>query len=229
MRTAPLAAALIAIGLITPSLSAADTDGGSFTDLRLVGSLLDKNYDYRASGNTSGPLAADLSDDGDDKWDEAWRAGIVAQNLNLVGDGPIGFSSGIGIFYDRFEQDDDDGNSHSLFEALSAQLRLGVGFSVGDVLHIEVLPFGGLGGARGEIGDVDSGDVDLYWEYGIEAGAYVTLARSFQIGVHGGWMKSGFDMEFDDESEFQGVPVENVKLKIRNEGPYIGASIGGRF
>lgn len=224
MRTAPLAAALIAVGLITPSLDAADTDGGGFTDLRLVGSLLDKSYDYHASGSA---LGVDVSDDGDDKWDDAWRAGIVAQNLDLAGEGPLGFSSGIGIFYDRFEQDGD--NADSLFEALSAQLRLGIGFSVADAIHIEVLPFGGLGGARGKIGDVDSGDVDLYWEYGIEAGAYVTISRSFQVGVHGGWMKSGFDVEFDDESEFNGAPVDDVKLKIRNQGPYIGASIGGRF
>lgn len=224
MRTAPLAVALIAAAGITTTLNAADTEGTDLTDLRLVGSLLNKDYDFEASGTT---LGVDLESDGDEEWDDAWRAGVVAQNLDLADDGPLGFSSGLGIFYNRFQHDQDDEDTR--FEALSAQLRLGLGISIADVLHVEILPFAGVGGARGELGDVDSGDVDLYWEYGIEAGAYATLAGSFQIGVHAGWMKSGFDVEFDDEGEFGGVPVENVELKIRNQGPYVGASIGGRF
>ena len=214
----------LAIGLAC----APRADAEDFSDIRLVGTALNKNYDAHVSGDTTVGGVHFSDDSNNNKWDKAWRAGVVAQHLSLAGDSPLGFSSGLGVFYNRYE-DQDDNSDKSKFEALSAQLRLGLGISVADVLHFEILPLAGIGAARGKIGDVDSGDVDLYWEYGIEAGAYLTIAHSIQFGVNAGWMKSGMDLKFDDQSQFNGAPVENVEVKIRNKGTYVGASIGSRF
>ncbi len=205
--------------------AAAEDMGNGLNDFRLVASALATDYDYTASGDI---LGVDTSNDGSGEWDEAWRAGIVVQRLNISGDSGLGLSSGLGIFYSRFQEDEDDDNEERRFEALSAQLRIGLGLAVTNMMHIEILPFGGVGAARGKLGDVDSGDADLYWEYGIEAGAYVTFS-SLQIGAHAGWMESGFDLEFDDESEFEGAPLDNVELEIRQSGPYVGVSLGTRF
>jgi len=105
---------------------------------------------------------------------------------------------------------------------------VGMASAINEHVHLEVLPFAGAGAARGELGDVDSGDADLYWEYGVEAGAYVTLSR-LQLGVQAGWLCSGFDLEFDDEGEFNGAPIEDAQLEIRTSGPYVGLSIGMRL
>ena len=192
-----------------------------FTDLRLVAAVLDDDFDYDASGNAAG---INFSDSGSDRFDDAWRAGVVAQGMHFTGENGVGLSSGLGLFYSRWNGNDDN----TKVESLTVQLRIGLGVNIGDVVHLEVLPFAGVGGARGELGDVDSGDVDLAWEYGGEVGLYATF-DSIQLGVQGGWMRNEIDLNFDDNSQFGGAAVDNVSLDIRNEGIYVGASVGTRF
>ena len=201
--------------------TANSSDDRMFSDLRLVAAVLDDDFDYEASGNAAG---ISFADEGSDRFDDAWRAGVVAQGMQFTGETGIGLSTGLGLFYSRWNGND----NNTKVEALTAQLRVGLGVNLGDVVHLEVLPFAGVGGARGHLGDVDSGDVDLAWEYGGEVGLYATF-NSFQLGVQGGWMRNEVDLNFDDSNQFGGNALDNVSLDIRNEGIYVGASVGTRF
>lgn len=195
---------------------------GTLSDLRLEGSLLPEDYDYTAEGSVLG-IPVSVSDDS--SFDDAYRIGIAGQSLFRHGRAPIGFSAGGAIAYHRLQN---DGDIEERYEALTVTARLGLGITLGDLFHVEVLPFVGAGPARGEVGGEESDDFSLYWEYGIMAGAFLTLANSLQLGVHAGWMHGEWDLDFDSRDD--GVDVlDDVSTDLEHEGLFVGLSVGVRI
>jgi len=204
------------------AIQAMDADD-SQTDIRLEAILLPESYDFDATANGSlGSANANGSDD----FDSPFRIGVAAVS-HRRGDenGPIGMIFGGAVYYSRLPTD--DSNTSERYEALSAQLRFGLGLYLGDFFHVEATPFAGIGGARGTINDAES-DVELYWEYGFSAGAFVSFGGSLQLGLIGGWLHGEYDLDFNDNDNFTGV-IDSANAQLEHEGFFIGASIGARL
>ena len=209
--------------LLGASAIAAVESGDAHTDLRLEGILLPESYDYDATAN-SGLGSVSLS--GDDDFDRPFRLGISAITHHRgIERGPVGLVAGGALYYTRLPVDDDDTSER--YEALSAQVRIGLGIYLADFFHIEATPFAGIGGCRASINGDDS-DTGLTWEYGISGGAFATLGNSLQLGLLGGWIHSEYDLDFDQNDNFAG-PVDDVQVDIDMEGFFIGASVGVRL
>lgn len=192
----------------------------SFTDLRIEGSILPDTFDF--DGEASGPVGS-VSRSGEAEFEDAWRIGLIGVSSRTSDSGVIGFGTGGGIQYSRWY---DGGDVDETVEALAATLRLGVVIRPTPFFHLEAMPYGAVGAARGEIDDEES-EVGLYWEFGGIAGAFLTLG-SFQIGVHAGYLWNGTELDYDSDANYP-VVVEDATVDLRGEGAYFGASIGGRF
>ena len=142
-----LALALVAFGASTVAAEDHNPMWGDHSDFRLTAAMLESDYDYEASGTAAG---IGFSSDGSESWDQSWRAGLVVQSNRVDDASPLGLSTGLGLFYTHFESDPD---ADEKFQALSAQLRIGLAVMINEHVHLEFRPFGGLGAARGEIGD----------------------------------------------------------------------------
>lgn len=212
-----------AILAVAGAASAIHAQDGGGSDLRLEAILLPEDYDYDATADgTFGPVSID----GDGEFDQPFRVGVAAVGHGRgVENGPLGLVGGAALYYTRLPVDDDD--SDERYEALSAQVRLGLGIYVGDFLHLEATPFAGIGAARGKINGSES-DTGLYWEYGISAGAFVSPGGSFQLGLIGGWLRGEYDLDFDEDDNFS-VAVDNVNAELTHEGFFIGLSLGSRL
>ncbi len=211
----------LAIGAWLPSAYAVDEEGRN-TDLRLELSLLEKSYDWDATAD-SGLGSISLSDD--DEFDDAFRVGLAGvSHLRGVENSPVGLVGGGALNYTRLEID--DGNAEELYQALSVQVRLGIGLYLGDIFHVEATPLAGIGAARGDLFGSE-GDIGLYWEYGFIAGAFVSVGGTFQLGLIGGWLHGEYDLDFDDNEHFSGA-VDNVNVDLIHEGLFIGLSLGTR-
>lgn len=193
---------------------------GSYTDLRLEGSVLPDSFDVDATA--SGPLGS-LSRSGDTEFEDAWRVGIIGQSARFVRDPGIALGTGGGIQYSQWH---DGGDVDETLQVLAATIRVGLVIRPTPVFHLEAMPYGAIGAARGEIEDEES-DVAFYWEFGGIAGAYLTF-DALQIGVHVGYLWNGTELEFDDDANFP-APVDDITVKMRAEGAFFGASIGSRF
>lgn len=214
--------ALIVISMGLSIAHAVDSDG-FLTDARLEGILLPENFDYDSTANSG---VGSLSINGSDDFDRPFRIGISGTSHQRGFEhGPIGLIGGGAVYYSRLPIDRN--NVSERYEALSAQLRLGIGIYLGDVFHLEATPFVGIGGARGKINGAKS-DTGLYWEYGIGAGAFASLGGSAQLGVIGGWLHGEYDLDFDENDNFSGF-VNNVDVELTQEGFFIGISIGSRM
>lgn len=208
------------IGLTLQTHAADEPDSPSFTDLRIEGSVLPDTFDVDATA--SGPLGS-VSRSDDAEFEDAWRVGVVGVSARASDSGVLAFASGGGIHYSRWY---DGGDVDETVEALAATVRLGLVIRPTPFFHLEAMPYGAVGAARGEIDDEES-DVGLYWEVGGIAGAFLTLG-SFQVGVHAGYLWNGTDLEYDSDSNYP-VLVEDATVDLRGEGAYFGASLGGRF
>lgn len=214
----PVTALLLGGAVVLP----AEDGDATWTDIRLEGSILPDEFDYDAEAEFAG---LDVGLSGEEEWDNAYRVALAAQSLHRGDDdSPLGFSAGGALSYQRLEFDED---ADEAYEALALTARLGLGVVLGEVFHLEVLPFAGIGASRGEIGDDESDDVGLYWEYGIMAGGYFTFGNSFQLGVHGGWIHSEYNLDFGEDERFEDL-VEEVEVELENEGLFFGVSIGIR-
>jgi hypothetical protein len=195
-------------------------DHAWYTDLRLEGSLLPDTFDVDATAN--GPVGS-LSRSGETEFDDAWRVGIIAQSAHFVHDPGVAFGTGGGIQYSQWR---DGGDVDQKLQVLAATLRLGLVIRANEMFHLEALPYGALGVARGEIGNEDS-DNAFYWEVGGIAGAFLTF-DDLQLGIHAGYLWNGTKLEFDDDANFAS-PVDGVTVKMRAEGAFVGLSLGSRF
>lgn len=215
-----LLSATLASCLIGVALGEDHADHLAFSDLRIEASLLPDTFDTDA--RASGALGS-VSQSGDVTFDDAWRVGIIGQSARANAAGGLAFGCGGGIQYSRWH---DGGDVEQTVEALAATLRLGLVIRPTDFFHLEAMPYGALGAARGKIESEES-DVDFYWEFGGIAGAFLTF-NSFQVGIHVGYLWNGTKLNFDNDANFTG-PVQNVTVDLRGEGAFFGASIGGRF
>lgn len=207
--------------VMTLKTQAADeSTSSSFTDLRLEGSVLPDSFDVDATA--SGPLGS-VSRSGDAEFEDAWRVGVIGVSARASDSGVLAFGTGGGIQYSRWY---DGGDVDETVEALAATVRLGLVIRPTPFFHLEAMPYGAVGAARGEIDDEES-DVGLYWEVGGIVGAFLTLG-SFQVGVHAGYLWNGTDLEYDSDANYP-VLVEDATVDLRGEGAYFGASLGGRF
>jgi hypothetical protein len=195
-------------------------DHAWYTDLRLEGSLLPDSFDVDATAN--GPLGS-LSSSGDTEFDDAWRVGIIAQSAHFAHDPALAFGTGGGIQYSQWH---DNGNVDQTLHVLAATLRLGLVIRANEMFHLEAMPYGALGVARGEIGNEDS-DNAFYWEVGGIAGAFLTF-DDVQLGIHAGYLWNGTKLKFDDDANF-GTAVDDVTVRMRGEGAFFGVSLGSRF
>lgn len=212
---------LLLTGLALHAQAADDADlHVGFTDLRLEGSVLPDSFDVDATA--SGPFGS-VSRSGDAEFEDAWRIGIIGVAARTNESGIIAFGSGGGLQYSRWY---DGGEVDETVEALAATLRLGLVIRPAPVFHIEAMPYGAVGGARGEIDDEES-DIELYWEFGGIVGAFLTFG-GFQIGAHAGYLWNGTELEYDSDANYP-VVVEDATVDLRGEGAFFGASIGGRF
>lgn len=191
-----------------------------FTDLRIEGSILPDSFDV--DGEASGPLGS-VSRSGDAEFEDAWRVSVIAMSARTDDTGIVAFGTGGGIQYSRWY---DGGDVDETVEALAATLRLGLVIRPTPFFHLEAMPYGALGGARGEIDDEES-DIELYWEVGGIAGAFLTF-DGFQVGVHAGYLWNGTELEYDSDANYP-VLVERATVDLRGEGAFFGASLGGRF
>jgi hypothetical protein len=192
-----------------------------FTDLRIEGTLLPDSLDVDATANSS---LGSVSQSGESDFEDAWRVGVVAHAARTSNNGGITFGSGGGIHYSRWY--DDEGVEEKV-EAIAATVRFGLVIRPASMFHIEVMPYGSVGAARGEINGEES-DTAFYWEFGGIAGAFLTV-NGFQVGIHGGYLWNGTDLEFDNNDGNFPTPVTDVETELRGDGAFIGASIGGRF
>jgi hypothetical protein len=199
----------------------AEDHSPSFTDLRLEASILPDSFE--ADATASGPLGS-VSSSGDVEYEDAWRVGIIGSRGTFADDYGLAFGSGGGIQYSRWS---DGGDYDEVVQALAATVRLGVVIRLNEMFHVEGMPYAAAGGARGEIEDEES-DVSFYWEVGAIVGGFLTLANSFQIGIHGGYLWNGTDLEFDDNANL-GPAVDDVEVELRGDGAFFGISLGGRF
>ncbi|HEX3132840.1 MAG TPA: hypothetical protein VHX44_04565 [Planctomycetota bacterium] len=220
----PLAQSLLLgaglIGLTVAAQAADEPTTHSFTDLRIEGTLLPDTFDVDAKA--SGPLGS-VSRSGDENFDDAWRVGIIGVSARASDSGLFAFGSGGGIQYSRWH---DGGDVEETLQALTATLRLGLVIRPTPFFHLEAMPYGAVGAARGDINDEES-DISVYWEFGGIAGAFLTL-DNFQIGVHAGYLWNGTDLDYDTDDNYA-FAVDNATVKLRGEGAFFGASIGGRF
>jgi hypothetical protein len=212
-----LGAALLGLPLV--HLGAEDFP--AFSDLRLEGSILPDSFDVDATAN--GPLGS-ISRDGDEDFEDAWRVGLIAASSRATRDGGFAFGSGGGIQYSQWH---DGGDVKERVEALTATLRLGLVFRPAPMFHLEAMPYGALGVARGKIDDSKS-DPAFYWEFGGLAGAFLTLGGGFQIGIHAGYLWNGTKLKFDDDDNFP-TAVDDVEVDLRGKGAFYGISLGGRY
>ena len=197
--------------------------GGNQTDVRVEAILLHESYDFDATAKGS---LGSASASGSDNFDRPFRLGVAAVSHQRGGEnGPIGMVYGGAVYYTRLPAD--DANTSERYEALSAQVRIGLGLYLGDFFHVEATPFAGIGGARGTINNAES-DVGLYWEYGVSAGAYVSLGGSLQLGLLGGWLHGEYDLDFKANDNFTGV-IDSANVQLVQEGFFIGVSIGARL
>lgn len=208
------------VGLTMQAQAADEPTFPSFTDLRIEGSILPDTFDVDA--NADGPLGS-VSRSGDAEFEDAWRVGLIGVSARTNDSGVLAFGSGGGIQYSRWY---DGGDVDETVEALAATVRLGLVIRPTPFFHLEAMPYGAVGGARGKIDDEES-DIDLYWEFGGIAGAFLTFG-SFQVGIHAGYLWNGTKLEYDSDANYP-VVVENATVDLRGEGAYYGASIGGRF
>lgn len=192
----------------------------AFTDLRIEVSALPDTLE--ADGTASGPLGS-VSRSGDAEFEDAWRIGVIGLTARSNDSGIISFGTGGGLQYSRWY---DGGDVDETVEALAATIRLGLIIRPTSFFHVEALPYGAVGGARGEIEDEES-DIELYWEFGGIAGAFLTFG-GLQFGVHAGYLWNGTELEYDSDANYP-ILVENATVDLRGEGAFFGASIGGRF
>ena len=195
-------------------------DHPSFTDLRIEGSVLPDTLE--ADGSAEGPLGS-VSRSGDVEFEDAWRVGIIGVTARSDDSGVVAFGTGGGLQYSRWY---DGGDVDEKVEALAATLRLGLVIRPTSVFHIEVMPYGAVGGARGAIDDEES-DVEVYWEFGGIASALLTFG-SLQVGAHVGYLWNGTDLEYDSDENYP-VAVENAEVELRGEDAFFGVSLGARF
>jgi hypothetical protein len=208
------------LAALATGVQAEDHTFPSFTDLRIEGTVLPDTLEV--DGTASGPLGS-VSRSEDAEFEDAWRIGIIGVTARTNDSGIISFGSGGGLQYSRWH---DGGDVDETVEAVTATLRLGLIIRPTPFFHLEAMPYGAIGGARGEIEDEES-DIELYWEFGGIAGAFLTFG-SLQIGAHAGYLWGGTELEYDSDANFPD-PVEDVTLDLRAEGVFFGASIGGRF
>lgn len=192
----------------------------SFTDLRIEATALPDTLD--GDTTASGSLGSvTLSDE--TEFEDAWRIGVVALTARANDSGVVSFGSGGGLQYSRWY---DGGDIDQTVEALAATIRLGVVIRPTDFFHIEAMPYGAVGGARGKLDDEES-DIELYWEFGGIAGAFLTFS-GLQFGIHAGYLWNGTELEFDTDAGFPGV-YDSATVDLRGEGAFYGVSVGGRF
>jgi hypothetical protein len=213
---------LIVLTGAAASLAAVDGTVNN-ADLRIEAMLLPEPYDFDITADSS---LGSVSTDGSDDFDQPFRVGLAGVNHQRgVDNGPVGLVTGGAVYYSRLPGGNND---DAVVQALSLQVRVGLGIYLGDIFHVEATPFAGIGGARGDNGSSTS-DIGLYWEYGVSAGAFASLGESLQLGVIGGWLHGRYDLDFDDDSNDFPAPVDNVNAKLTEEGFFIGASIGVRM
>lgn len=212
---------LLLIAGLTIHAQAADPDVKTgFTDLRLEASVLDDTLDVDATA--TGALGS-VSRSGEAEFEDAWRVGIVGVSARSNDSGILTFGSGGGLHYSRWH---DGGDVDETVEAVTASIRLGLVIQPAPIFHVEVMPYGAIGGARGEIEDEES-DIELYWEFGGIAAAFLTFGN-LQVGAHVGYLWAETELEYDSDANFP-TPVEDATIELQAEGAFFGVSLGGRF
>lgn len=204
----------LASGLVIAlPLAAEDTvhDGERIADVRLEAALGAEETSWATD------LGGGYTLDGEEDADTAFRIALSSSSrANL----PLSLVAGGAIAYTHLEEErsgDDD-----VFQSLTADLRIGPAVALGRLFHIEATPFIGVGAGKGEIAGEDS-DIGFVWEYGIQAGAFLTISRT-QLGLIAGWVHSEWNLEFDNVGP---LGPDAYELDLENEGAYIGLAFGG--
>lgn len=109
-------------------------------------------------------------------------------------------------------------------------LHLGWAYALSRHLHVEVMPFAGIGGARFQDhgGNILNGaHPRTYWEVGGRVGAFWTFGSGFQVGVDAGWIRSYAKSDMlVDNGKSEGLLIVT---ELDQSGPVAQASIGYRF
>lgn len=187
--------------------------GDNINDIRLEGFLAPESVDWSSNLGTGGSITID----GEEDADNAYRFALSSSTRKNL---PISLVIGGALAYTHLEENR-SGNDDR-FQSLTADFRLGAAFALGEMFHIEATPFIGAGGGMARVADEDS-EIGFVWEYGLQAGAFVTFSR-FQVGFLAGWMHSEWDLEFDNSGS---LGPDALDLDLTHEGMYYGLSIGG--
>lgn len=205
--------AVIAGAIAVGSLAYAEDlyDGAGINSFRVEVSQGPNAVDWQTD------LGNGFTVDGEEDADRAYRVALAASHRSNE---PISLVTGGALAYTRLEEDrsgDDD-----LFQSLTVDARIGVAIALGRLFHVEATPFIGAGAGQGEVYGEKS-NLGFVWEYGIQAGAFLTVNR-FQVGVVGGWAHSEWSLDFDNGGSSGN---NSIGLDLTQEGPFIGLAIGG--
>ncbi len=211
-------ALLAAVVACVPTIAYADEHvEDPFTDLRLGYVIADNSYDGTFDGTTGDEFESD--------WDEQHRAFL--QVMYSPGLKPFGWLFGVDITGDFRDTDSDGSDADIEYQAWSAHLHIGVGYRIGDIAQLELVPFGGAGISdtkRRTIANGEDSDEDTVLEYGINFNAILTLDR-FLIGAQLGYLYTDSTAEFRDQVD----PNENVEYDWKSGSVTFAGFIGIRF
>lgn len=213
-RAATLTALLVAT---SATIIADDHVEDPFFDVRLGYVIADNSYDGTFDGTTGDEFEQD--------WDAQHRAFL--QLMYSPGLRPFGWLFGVDVTGDFRDTDSDDSDADIEYQAWSAHLHIGVGYRIGDIAQLELVPFGGAGVSdtkRRTIANGDDSDEDTVLEYGVNFNAFLTLDR-FIIGAQIGYLYSDSSAEFRDQID----PNENVEYDWQSGSVTYSGFIGIRF
>ncbi len=130
---------------------------------------------------------------------------------------------GVGVFYQ--ESEDETAGIGSELTRLGGRVMIGASLPLGGFLHLELLPFVGLGHATYELDQplVDSNDdTDAYLEWGANLDLVFRVPALMEMGIGVGWLAS--ETEFDNT--LSGVAVQT---RIEESGVLGRVFVGVHF
>lgn len=207
--------AVIALGLAA-ALPAAVV--APYNDIRLA--LGTQGGDYEID------VTVEDNDDASDSIDESYDS-VVTLDLGWVGSTGLGPGGGFvyGAGFHHVSSDDDIDGTEVDFSYTGFRGALGWGYAFTPALHMELLPYLGLGQASLESDVVD--EDGSYVEFGLDANLLYTFGGGFQLG--GSLGVNSLTAVVEDEVEFGRIGTFDVEYEITQVTPTVRFLAGYRF
>lgn len=106
----------------------------------------------------------------------------------------IGGTFGGGIFFSGHRGKEPGGTDTIDLSAFGGMIQGGFAMKVGDIVVLELTPYGGIGGAKNETTGFTAGNGPYYF-LGIKGGVFVALGNSFELGLELGYESFDQDQE----------------------------------